>query len=37
MEHLAPLISQAAQIAIEEGGEAITEDVLREAASFLDT
>ncbi|MFE3206342.1 hypothetical protein [Embleya sp. NPDC059237] len=37
MEHLAPLISQAAQIAIEEGGEAITEDVLREAAAFLDT
>lgn len=36
MEHLAPLIAHAAQIAIEEGGEAITEEVLREAAAFLD-
>ncbi|RGD56407.1 ATP/GTP-binding protein [Kitasatospora xanthocidica] len=36
MEHLAPLISLAAQISIEEGGEAITEDVLHEAAAFLD-
>ncbi|BFV54928.1 hypothetical protein KCMC57_up63560 [Kitasatospora sp. CMC57] len=36
MEHLAPLISMAAQIAIEDGTEAITAETLEEAADFLD-
>jgi hypothetical protein len=36
MEHLIPLVGMAAQLAIIEGDEAITSDILKEAASYLD-
>jgi hypothetical protein len=36
MEHLIPLVGMAARLAILEGNEAITSDILKEAASYLD-
>jgi hypothetical protein len=36
MEHLVPLVGMAAQLAILDGSEAITSDILKEAAAYLD-
>lgn len=36
MEHLAPLIGMAAQLTILDHTEALTPDVLRDAAAYLD-